>query len=127
MNTAPQRLRALVTKRFPTLTPAEEHLLSCVTDGQEAHYESTNNDENDPRQGDTWGPERTIHAEVLRWLCIDYAAIRYVDPKGLLIHGARIDGTINLSMITIPFPLFGLDHRIGHFMRWSSRNWRAAE
>jgi hypothetical protein len=106
MSTAAQRLRALATERFPTLTPAEERLMDCAADGKEADYKSPNDDENDLRQADTWGPERTIHAEVLRWLCVDRDAIRHIDPKGLSIHGARIDGELDLRMVTISFPLF---------------------
>ena len=106
MSTAAQRLQALATMRFPTLTPAEELILRQVATGEEAQYENPNDAENDLRQADTWGPERTIHAEVLRWLCVDRGAIRHIDPKGLSIHGARVDGELDLRMITIPFPLF---------------------
>jgi hypothetical protein len=106
MSTAAQHLRALATERFPTLTPAEERLLDWVADGEEAHYESPTNADHALRWTDTWGPERTIHAELLRWLCVDRNAIRHVDPKGLSIHGARIDGTLDLRMVTMPFPIF---------------------
>jgi hypothetical protein len=106
MSTAAQRLQALATEQFSTLTPAEEHLLTQAANGKEAHYESLNEAENDPRQADTWGPERTVYADVLRWLCVDRDAIRHVDPKGLSIHGARIEGPLDLSIVTIPFPLF---------------------
>jgi hypothetical protein len=106
MSTAAQRLRALATERFPMLTTAEEHLLSQVANGEEAHYENLDEAKNNLRQADTWGPERTIHAAVLRWLCVDRDAIQHIDPRGLSIHGARIDGTLDLRMVTIPFPLF---------------------
>jgi hypothetical protein len=106
MSTAAQHLRALATERFPTLTPAEERLLGRVADGKEAHYETTIDGEKDLQQANTWGTDRIIHAEVLRWLCVDRDAIRHIDPQGISIHGARIDGSLDLSMVTIPFPLF---------------------
>ena len=106
MSTAAYRLRVLATKRFPTLTPAEEHLLRQVANGEEADYKHPNDAKNDLQHAHTWGPERTIRAEVLRWLCVDRDAIRDIDPKGLSIHGARIDDALDLRMITIPFPLF---------------------
>jgi hypothetical protein len=106
MTPAEYRLRVLATERFQTLTSAEELLLRQGVHGEEAHYESLDDAKNDLQQADTWGPERTIHAEVVRWLCVDHDAIRYIDPKGLSIHGARIDGGLDLSMVPIPFPLF---------------------
>jgi len=71
--------------------------LDRVADGEEAHYESVNGAENDLEQAATWGPERTIHTEVLRWLCVDRDAICHIDPRGLSIHGAKIDGTVFLD------------------------------
>jgi hypothetical protein len=106
MNTVTQRLHALATKRFPTLTPAEERLLYEVAEEPHYGFPLIAEAEYDLRQADTWGPERTIHAEVLRWLCVDRDAIRHVDPKGVFIQGARIDGTLDLQNVTVPFPLF---------------------
>jgi hypothetical protein len=105
MSTAAWRLRTLATKRFSTLTAAEERLLDSVADGEEADYESPTNAKNDLRYADTWGPERTIRAEVLRWLCADPEASRQINPRGILIHAATIEGRLNLAYTTISVPL----------------------
>ena len=60
---------------------------------------------NDPQHAGSWGPERTIRAPLLIWLCSDPAASRLVHPSGAGIKGARIVGPLDLSYQTVPFPL----------------------
>lgn len=60
---------------------------------------------NDPRNAASWGPERTIRAPLLIWLCSDPQASRLVHPSGAGIKAARIKGLLDLSYQAVPFPL----------------------
>jgi hypothetical protein len=79
------------------LTPAERRLLERVADGEEADFSAPDEGQNDPAQGAAWGPERTIRAAFLHWLCTDAQAAACVPPKGIRIRGARIDGPLDFE------------------------------
>jgi hypothetical protein len=79
------------------LTPAERRLLARVADGEEADFSAPDEGQNDPTQGAAWGPERTIRAAFLHWLCTDAQAAACVPPKGIRIRGARIDGPLDFE------------------------------
>jgi hypothetical protein len=87
------------------LTPAEQHLLNCVLSGEEADFSSPDEAQNDPAQGATWGPERTIRATLLSWLCMDPQAAACVPPKGIRIRGARIEGPLDCEGARLPHRL----------------------
>src|SRR5262249_49196532 len=55
--------------------------------------------------GDTWGPERSIRGDIVRWLYVDSDANRFLDPSGLGIAGARIEGKLDLSYVKGDKPL----------------------
>jgi hypothetical protein len=79
------------------LTPAERRLLARVADGEEADFSAPDEGQNDPTQGAAWGPERTIRAAFLHWLCTDAQAAACVPPKGIRIRGARIEGPLDFE------------------------------
>jgi len=106
MSTAAQCLYALAAEQFPDLTDAERALLLAIAAGETARYGGQTEAESDPKYADAWGELRTIRAEVIRWLCIDREAIRHIDPRGIYIYGANIDGELDLRAVTILFPLF---------------------
>jgi len=83
------------------LTPAERRLLARVADGEEADFSAPDEGQNDPTQGATWGPERTIRAAFLHWLCTDAQAAACVPPKGIRIRGARIEGPLDFEGTTL--------------------------
>ncbi len=64
---------------------------------------------NDPSKGASWGKERTIRADLVRWILTDPVASKYVHPSGIGIAGARITGTLDLSYATVTLPLTLLD------------------
>src|SRR5215831_3997186 len=110
MRTKGEQISQLATTTFPKLTHAETTLLRAATIGKVANCgwqpeEENPEEENDPLHSDSWGEERTIRAVLIRWLCIDEKARGLVDPKGLRIKFAKIDGKLDLSSVTIPFPL----------------------
>jgi hypothetical protein len=80
------------------------------------------NSANDPSNASQWPPERTIRAALIRWLAADPQARPYVHPSGLGIGGAKIDGQLDLSYLTLYTPLTiisssipeGIDFSFGH-------------
>jgi hypothetical protein len=94
----------LPVEQFPDLTDAERTLLRAVTAGELADYRSPNAAKNDPQHTETWGVSRTIRAQVIRWLCSDPEASRQIDPQGIDIYAATIEGRLNLAFVTIPVP-----------------------
>jgi hypothetical protein len=100
-----QVLLRRAAEQFADLTDAEGKLLHAVTTGEVADYSSPNAAENDPQHADTWDATRTIHAKVIRWLCIDREAIGYIDPHGINIDAATIEGRLDLAYVTLPVPL----------------------
>ena len=98
----------LAETRFPNLREAEVKLLRAAPAGEVAGCGPNQRDfdpANDPSKANTWGAERSIRAALIRWLCIDRDARLYVDPRGLQIHGARIEGPLELSFVRVRFPV----------------------
>ena len=98
----------LAETRFPGLREAELRVLRAAPVGEEAWCGPSQKDfdpSNDPGKANAWGNERNVRATLIRWLCIDREARQHVDPRGLQIHGARIEGPLELSFVRVPFPL----------------------
>jgi hypothetical protein len=104
MSTTEGQLLKLAAAQLPDLADAESTLLHAVAVGEFADY-SDPNGANDPEYSEDWGKPRTIRAKVIRWLCVDREAMHHVDPKGLRIHAAKIEGRLDLDSVTVPFPL----------------------
>jgi len=101
-------LLKLAEARFPDLTEAERRLLHAVQVAMPARGgENLKDDDpnNDPSKAEKWGPERSIRTYLLRWLCVDRDAKARVDPQGIWVHAARIEGPLDLAFVTVPFPL----------------------
>jgi hypothetical protein len=60
---------------------------------------------NDPATAETWGAERKIRADLIRWLCMDSRASDLIDPCGFSILGGAVVDGIELSFIDVPFPI----------------------
>ena len=103
------QLLRLAQTGLGTLKPAEETLVRGAAVGETAILGPDYPFVSDAANADTgprsWGPEREIRAEVIRWLCVDAEARKLVDPHGVGLVGARITGGLNLSYMKIPFPI----------------------
>jgi hypothetical protein len=102
-------LETLANARFGPLHEAEYRLLRAVQRGESADCgpagKGLNAPENDPKNPSKWEEDRAIRAVLLRWLCIDATVRPLIDPFGIKILSARLDGRLQLSYATLPFPL----------------------
>ena len=101
-------LEQMAREKFGQLSRAEVVLLRTAP-SREFDWAGPSDDpddpSNDPSHAGSWGPERTIRAPLLVWLCSDPRASRLVHPSGAGIKAARITGLVDLSYQTVPFPL----------------------
>jgi len=103
-----QHLIALAETRFKPLREAEYKLLTAAATGEVAWCGPSPKDfdpSNNPAKADTWGPDRAIRSNLIRWLCIDRDARSHVDPRGIQAYGARIEGSLDLSFVRVRFPV----------------------
>ncbi|MER6067382.1 membrane-associated oxidoreductase [Streptomyces sp. NPDC001817] len=84
------------------LTPAERRVWDAFPLGEGVDFRQ--GEDEDPAQGDSWGPERTLRAEVLRELLLD-GPVREGRIAGLKVWGARITGRLELRYGTVGHPV----------------------
>ncbi|MER7761036.1 membrane-associated oxidoreductase [Streptomyces sp. NPDC097619] len=84
------------------LTPAERRVLDAFPD--DAGVDFRTDPDEDPADGASWGPERTVRAEVLRALLL-HGPTREGATAGLKLSGARITGTLHLKFAQISAPV----------------------
>lgn len=95
------RLLELAKARFGDLSPAETKLFQQTANGEVAYF-----GEGDPAEAATWGKDRVLQADRIRWLCTDPEAVKEMLPhEGVRIIGARIEGQLRLSYAEIEFAL----------------------
>lgn len=112
-----RELQRLARAEFNDLGPAETRLIACATTIEVA-YAGPNREpdhaSNDPKfseSGDaatktaSWGTDRNVRAELIRWLCIDDQATKLIDPRGLQLFGARVTNELDLRHACLRFPL----------------------
>ena len=81
-----EKLIELARARFdPDLKPAELKVL---------HDSASSEDLAEPDEKD---PRPVLRADFLRWLAIDTDAASHIDPKGLRIYAATINGQLDLE------------------------------
>jgi hypothetical protein len=93
-------------KKFGSLDPSEKKLCENIFKGQRADYrvDSANPESkrlNSPASEAEWGPDRTLRAEVVKWLC---ETSRFWNPIGggvIDIRGAMIKGELRLDNLSI--------------------------
>jgi hypothetical protein len=101
-------LESLARECFDNLTAAEFELVRAASKGELAVCgvsDDLSDPTNDPNRANEWGNERQVRADLLAWLCLDRRASGLVHPKGIKLIGAKIADEIDLSFITIGFPL----------------------
>jgi hypothetical protein len=101
-------LANLARVRFGTLSAAERILVRSAPFRELAWVGADSDPDsptNDPAHGADWGADRTVRAAVLRWLYADSDVNRFVDPSGIGLAGARLDGKLDLSYVNADKPL----------------------
>jgi hypothetical protein len=101
-------LASLSEQQFQSLSEAEHKLLEAAQAGQQAicgPSHDPNDPLNDPANANSWGPERAIRVSLLEWLCVGDEASRLVHHLGISVLAARFDGKLDLSFVTLSFPL----------------------
>ncbi len=85
-----QRAEEQFQQRF---SPSERQLFKLVPDGKEVDCQRFH------------GPDKSIKADLLLWLCTDPDAVAQVTNRGIYITGATIENKLSLEWATITFPL----------------------
>jgi hypothetical protein len=84
------------------LTPAERRVWQAFSRGAEVNFRTTPDEE--ATAGNTWGPERTLRAEVLRKLLLN--GPRTAGETAVLkVAGARITGRLDLQYAAVDCPI----------------------
>ena len=99
-------LESLAQQVFGELTTAEVTLLLAAPSGQFAvcgPSDKNSDPANYPRNGETWGNERQVRAQLIRWICCTRNASDLVDSKGIQLYGAKLLGVLDLSEVSVPF------------------------
>jgi hypothetical protein len=101
----------------PPLTVCESRLLKAVAIGT-VEDADCGHDPGAPAPKESGGSLQPydVRAKLIRWLIVDPKAVKLVDSRGIRLYRARVVDELNLSFLTVPFPLvFGnctFTHRI---------------
>ena len=101
-------LEALARSHFSHLSEAELRLMRSAPKGEIAFCGPSKGDKaptNDPAQAHGWSSERELRSDLVRWICVDREAAKRVDPRGIHIYAGRIAGKLDLSDVTVDFPI----------------------
>jgi hypothetical protein len=101
-------LEQLGNAEFNRLSESEIKTLRAAAKGTTAYCGPNKRDDdltNDPAQADNWSTDRQVRSGLIRWLCLDPDARRCVDPRGIQLYGAKINGALDLSFAIVHFPL----------------------
>jgi hypothetical protein len=99
----PDTLLTLAKKAgFEDLTDCEQNLLKSTPTGDTAYCQFGNIDSS---KGDEWPESVRLRAKLIRWLCVNEPARQLLDPKGILIYGAKIPDQLDLDFVSLPFAI----------------------
>ena len=101
-------LLKLAEQKFAALNRAEQLLVRGAA-LRNLVWLGPSTDPGDPSNSlahaDKWGPERSVRAEIIRWLASDPAAAAFVHPSGPGFAGARVTGQIDFSYLVLTRPI----------------------
>lgn len=92
---------------FGALTQCESRLLSAVVAGETAQCSTPKSGltENTPPTSASRN-QTVLRAKFLRWLIETKSIQLYVDPKGVRIEGSSIEGPLDLTFVSIGYPIY---------------------
>jgi hypothetical protein len=91
--------------KVSALRDSERKVWEAATTGEPVDLRSGDSDLDSPKRWNEWGPERTVHAEVITSLLIGDGKAASITVRGLYLRGARITGELNLDATTLRCPL----------------------
>jgi hypothetical protein len=101
-------LERMARKHFGSLSAAELKLVRHAP-YRELAWSSPSDDPDNPvnnlAHGKSWGGGRTIRAPIIVWLMTNKNASALVDPSGVGVAGALIDGSLDFSYQDVALPL----------------------
>ncbi|UBU17908.1 translocation/assembly module TamB domain-containing protein [Nonomuraea gerenzanensis] len=87
------------------LRGAERALLTAFVHGTWLDLRAGDAEEDDPAGGESWGPARTVRAEVIRALLLGAAEAEPGWAPAIRLRGARVVGRLDLMGATVEHPL----------------------
>ncbi|GAA3104642.1 pentapeptide repeat-containing protein [Streptosporangium carneum] len=90
-----------LARPFLRLTPAERRVWDAYPSGAWVDLRTGDAEADDPANGDGWGPERTIRAEVLSALLLGARQAEPGKTAGLRLAGAHVTGVLDVSDATL--------------------------
>ena len=100
-------LEKLAGPQFPSPSDCEKFLLRAAHRSHVAYCGPTHSGR-DPVPGPEGAPGTQpydVRAELVRWLAVNPDAVKLVDPAGIWLFGARLVHPLDLSNLTVAFPL----------------------
>jgi hypothetical protein len=101
---AEQLIQLAQTASFDLSDP-ESKLLWAVSKGEDADYKANDEALNDSARSSEWNENRTLRATLIRWLCTDSEACKFLTHSGLSVQGAKIIETLDLRDANLAIPL----------------------
>jgi hypothetical protein len=101
-------LQTLAERKFGPLNRAEKLIVGGATMRNLVWVgpnDDPNNPDNDVAGAEKWGADRTVRAEVIRWIASDADAARFVHPSGPGFVGAAVKGEIDFSYLLLSKPI----------------------
>ena len=105
LNFAEEMLFTLAQEKFSELTLAEFELFRRIANGQPAEYGTQPDQDRDTNNANSWGDDRTLRADRIRWLCIKPEVWELCLPQEVDISGAKIKESLNLCFTKVDIPL----------------------
>ncbi|GIH92798.1 hypothetical protein ACFFMN_31415 [Planobispora siamensis] len=102
---SPASRRMRPDRRLGRLNPAERLLWEAYPTGAWVDLRTGDPAVDDPANGASWGPERTVRAEVLTALLLGAQEAEPGTTPGVRLAGARITGPLDLSDATVTVKL----------------------
>ena len=80
-------------------------MLERTQNGEWADLRSGKEEDDKPENAGKWGPDRTMRAEFLYWLCTDPDVSKRIHAKGVRISGVKITGALDFEDADLLHPL----------------------
>ncbi len=101
----PDDLLRLAESAFVDLNDAERTLFGLISFGRNIKFTEEKLDDIDLAASDSWGRDRVIRADRLKWLCMDPKASEFIPMRGVDLGGVKIEGILALELAILPFPV----------------------